>query len=98
MDHLKPKNRAFDAIRKLPENATWDIIINEIKKSWAEEIPEEIFHRTLEVFADEKKAIGWLTRPNRALGGEIPAKLAKNERGAKEIMATLVRIESGVYS
>jgi hypothetical protein len=54
--------------------------------------------KAIDVLGDKKKAVHWLTTPNRALGGEIPITLLDTSAGAYEVEAVLDRIEYGVYS
>jgi putative toxin-antitoxin system antitoxin component (TIGR02293 family) len=51
-----------------------------------------------DVLEDKERASRWLRKPNRALGGEVPLRLLDTEVGAREVEATLGRIEHGVYS
>lgn len=57
-----------------------------------------IFSRAERVFGGEAKASRWLSRPNRALGGESPLSLLDTDAGTQEVEAILGRIEDGVYS
>ena len=57
-----------------------------------------VLARAIDVLGDKKKAVHWLTTPNRALGGEIPITLLDTSAGAHEAEALLERIEYGVYS
>ena len=54
--------------------------------------------KAIDILGDKKKAVRWLTMPNRALGGEIPITLLDTSAGAHEIEAVLDRVEYGVYS
>ncbi len=56
----------------------------------------EIFERAKELFDDEVKARAWLKRPALALGGETPLDFAKRERGAREVLDMIDRLEHGV--
>ena len=51
-----------------------------------------------EVFGDRDKAIRWLHRPNRALGGDVPLALLNTDLGAREVEDVLGRIAHGVVS
>lgn len=53
---------------------------------------------TEEVFGDEEKSRGWLSRPNRALGGVAPLKMLDTDVGTEEVKKVLGRIAHGVYS
>jgi putative toxin-antitoxin system antitoxin component (TIGR02293 family) len=57
-----------------------------------------VLARAIDVLGDKRKAVHWLTTPNRALGGEIPITLLDTSAGAHEAEAVLERIEYGVYS
>lgn len=54
--------------------------------------------RATEVMRDRDEAVHWLKTPKKALGGEIPLKLADTEVGADEIKDLLGRIEHGVFA
>jgi putative toxin-antitoxin system antitoxin component (TIGR02293 family) len=54
--------------------------------------------RAEEAIGDRTKALRWLIRPNRALGGEQPLKLLDSDAGAVAVERVLGRIEHGVYS
>ncbi|HYH06123.1 MAG TPA: antitoxin Xre-like helix-turn-helix domain-containing protein [Thermoanaerobaculia bacterium] len=57
-----------------------------------------VYARALDLFGgDRKAALRWLTEPKIALSGAIPLHLAKTDFGAREIDATIDRIEHGVY-
>ena len=51
-----------------------------------------------DVLEDRDKAVAWLQRPNRALGGRRPLDMLDTDVGAREVEHVLGRIESGVYS
>jgi putative toxin-antitoxin system antitoxin component (TIGR02293 family) len=51
-----------------------------------------------EVLGSREKAVGWLTDPNRALGGERPIELLDTDVGFQNVMDVLLRIEYGVFS
>ena len=46
----------------------------------------------------EEKAAMWLSRPNRALNGELPIRLLDTDVGARQVEDLLGRIEHGVVS
>lgn len=50
------------------------------------------------VLGDDDHTREWLSRPNRALGGEPPLRLLDTDAGAQEVEAVLGRIAHGVYS
>jgi ribosomal protein S16 len=47
---------------------------------------------------DTERAVRWLHRPNRALGGPAPLTLLDTDLGAQQVEQLLGRIEHGVYS
>ena len=57
-----------------------------------------VLARAIDVLGDTRKAVHWLTTPNRALGGEIPIALLDTSAGTHEAETLLERIEYGVYS
>jgi len=59
---------------------------------------ERIMAFAYEVFADKKKAEGWLRDKNRALEGERPVDLLVSETGAYEVEQILGRIHYGIFS
>ncbi len=58
----------------------------------------QVIERAVEVFEDEKKALGWLKSKNSALGGSTPLSLLDTELGSIAVINTLGRIEHGVFS
>ncbi len=54
--------------------------------------------RAEEAFGDPEKGRRWLSRPNRALGGERPLMMLDSDLGALAVERVLGRIEHGVYS
>jgi putative toxin-antitoxin system antitoxin component (TIGR02293 family) len=50
------------------------------------------------VLGTEEKAAMWLSRPNRALNGELPIRLLDTDVGARQVEDLLGRIEHGVIS
>lgn len=58
-----------------------------------------VFGKALEVFeGDAEQARGWLSSPQRALGGERPLVLARTDLGAREVEALADRLEHGVLT
>ncbi len=57
-----------------------------------------ILAKAIDVLGEKRKAVHWLTSPNRALGGEIPVALLDTSAGVQEVEAVLDRIEYGAYS
>ncbi len=54
--------------------------------------------RAEEALGNAEKAHHWLSKPNRALGGERPLSLLDSDAGALAVERVLGRIEHGVYS
>src|SRR5260370_993058 len=54
--------------------------------------------KAINVLGDKKKAVHWLTTPNRALGDEVPLTLLDTSAGIQEVESVLDRVEYGVYS
>ncbi len=50
------------------------------------------------VLGDRAAALRWLTRPNRALAGEVPLRLLDTDVGTDEVMEVLDRVLYGVYT
>jgi putative toxin-antitoxin system antitoxin component (TIGR02293 family) len=59
---------------------------------------ESILSSAVRVLEDEIAARAWVSRPNRALGGEVPLALLDTEAGYELVMDTLGRIEYGVVT
>jgi len=57
----------------------------------------DVLVRSIEVFDDLDKARRWMSKPCRALGGEIPFTLLDSPLGIQAVQDELVRIEYGVY-
>lgn len=47
---------------------------------------------------DVQGALGWLSSPQRALGGAVPIEMARTEIGAMEVEALIGRLEQGIFS
>jgi len=56
-----------------------------------------IFAHALSVFGDDERAAAWLTRPNRALGGDTPLDWLDTDWGTLEVDQVLGRLEHGVF-
>jgi len=52
----------------------------------------------VDVLGSREKAVGWMTKPNRALGGETPVELLDTDVGFQNALDVLHRIEHGVFS
>ena len=58
-----------------------------------------VFGRALELFEGNNEAARhWFMSPQRALGNESPAELAKTEFGAYEVERLIGRLEHGVFT
>ena len=57
-----------------------------------------ILVRSEEALGDKQKALGWISRPNRALGGKSPLFLLDSDAGTLAVERVLGRIEHGVFS
>jgi putative toxin-antitoxin system antitoxin component (TIGR02293 family) len=53
--------------------------------------------RATDALGSRDKAVRWLRKPNRALGGEAPFNLLDTEIGEEQVLAVLDRIEHGVF-
>jgi putative toxin-antitoxin system antitoxin component (TIGR02293 family) len=58
----------------------------------------QVIDRAVEVFEEEQVALSWLKSPNSSLGGSAPLFLLDTEIGSTAVLATLGRIEHGVFS
>ena len=59
---------------------------------------ESVLAQAIIVLGDTKRAVHWLSTPNRALGGEVPLALLDTSAGKQEVETILDRVEYGVYS
>lgn len=57
-----------------------------------------ILARAEEALGAREKAMRWMRRENRAMGGRRPIELLDSDAGARIVERTLGRIEHGVYS
>ena len=57
-----------------------------------------IVARAEEVFGEGKKAVRWLQKPNRTLGGISPLSLLDTDIGTEKVIHVLGRIEHGVIA
>ena len=58
----------------------------------------QVVERAVAAFEDEQAALGWMKRPNAALGGCSPLSLLDTELGSLAVVSTLGRIEHGVFA
>ncbi|ERT13072.1 DUF2384 domain-containing protein [Photorhabdus temperata] len=47
---------------------------------------------------DKDKAVNWMSKPVRGLGGETPESMIDSESGALEVLDLIGRLEHGVFS
>lgn len=52
----------------------------------------------IDVLGDRGKAVRWLQRPNRGLGGRVPLQLLDTDIGFQSAIDELQRVEFGVFS
>ena len=58
-----------------------------------------VFEKTVNLFeGDANAARAWLTRSNKALGGETPLSAVETEIGAREVEDLIGRLEHGVFT
>jgi len=57
-----------------------------------------VIARTVEVFGNSEKAMGWLDDPNLLLAGAPPRSLLSTPKGREQVLTVLGRIEYGVLS
>jgi putative toxin-antitoxin system antitoxin component (TIGR02293 family) len=58
-----------------------------------------IFTMAVKLFeGDSSSAQSWLSKSNRALGGESPLEASKTEEGSREVENLINRLEHGVFS
>ncbi|RCV89072.1 DUF2384 domain-containing protein [Vreelandella rituensis] len=48
-----------------------------------------------EVLENKDAAVAWLSRPNEALGGQVPILLCETEAGTKQVRRVLYALEWG---
>jgi putative toxin-antitoxin system antitoxin component (TIGR02293 family) len=54
--------------------------------------------KAIETLGTEEKAIHWLRKSNRALGGAVPLFLTSTDIGARQVENILAKIEHGIFS
>ena len=58
-----------------------------------------VFEKTVNLFeGDADAARTWLSRSNKALGGETPLSAVETELGAREVEDVIGRLEHGVFT
>lgn len=58
----------------------------------------DLYSYGFEVFEDEGRFNLWMSKPNKALGGQAPYDLIDNHFGREEVKNLIGRIDYGVYS
>lgn len=58
----------------------------------------DLYSYGFEVFEDEARFNQWMSRPNKALGGQSPFDLIDNQFGREEVKNLIGRIDYGIYS
>ncbi len=58
----------------------------------------DLYSYGFEVFEDKERFNQWMSKPNKALGGEIPYDLIDNQFGREEVKNLIGRIDYGIYS
>lgn len=58
----------------------------------------DLYSYGFEVFEDEDRFNQWMSKPNKALGGQAPYDLIDNQFGREEVKNLIGRIDYGVYS
>ena len=58
----------------------------------------DLYSYGFEVFEDENRFNQWMSKPNKALGGQAPYDLIDNQFGREEVKNLIGRIDYGVYS
>ena len=57
-----------------------------------------VFEKALDIFGSHERAQRWLSKPNLAMGGEIPNELLDSVEGLELVFTILNRIDYGLYS
>jgi len=58
----------------------------------------KVYEKTMEVFGDRRKALGWLKRPCLPIGGMAPFDLLDTSAGLEMTLDELGRIQYGVFA
>jgi putative toxin-antitoxin system antitoxin component (TIGR02293 family) len=58
----------------------------------------DLYSYGFEVFEDRDRFNQWMSKPNKALGGQVPYDLIDNQFGREEIKNLIGRIDYGIYS
>jgi hypothetical protein len=77
----------------MPSSTSCDKILNDIRLSWAEDIPKSVRDKAEVTLGDDKIAVLWLTRRHPHLNGAIPAEIARIPEGAKVALQKLEKMD-----
>jgi putative toxin-antitoxin system antitoxin component (TIGR02293 family) len=58
----------------------------------------DLYSYGFEVFEDKERFNQWMSKPNKALGGQFPYDLIDNQFGREEVKNLIGRIDYGIYS
>jgi putative toxin-antitoxin system antitoxin component (TIGR02293 family) len=58
----------------------------------------DLYSYGFEVFEDKDRFNEWMSKPNKALNGQIPYDLIDNQFGREEVKNLIGRIDYGIYS
>jgi putative toxin-antitoxin system antitoxin component (TIGR02293 family) len=58
----------------------------------------DLYSYGFEVFEDKDRFNQWMSKPNKALGGQVPYDLIDNQFGREEVKNLIGRIDYGIYS
>ena len=61
----------------------------------SERLAARVLRRAVEALGSEERALRWLAKPNRSLGG-TPQDHARTPEGAEQVMGVIGRVEHGV--
>lgn len=56
-----------------------------------------LWEEALRFHEDEVRAMGFLARPNPALGGRTPLEVASSDEGLEEVLRVVQNLEEGVF-
>lgn len=92
------KQQVITSLSTLPDDASLRDIGYAINQAAVETVPDDIYDLALEVFENEKSAVGWLTSDVVALCGQSPIEVLQQDDGKELVVTILERIRHGVYS
>ncbi len=98
MPNIRLKQCVFEAIQKLPEDSSWNEILDAVHFAAAKTLPPEVLRRATEVIGNESNAMRWLAYSNSAIGDLAPVEVIGKEGGMEEVLNLLGRIEQGCFS